>query len=264
MSDLPFRRIVVRFDQGSRPATRSLQLIAQMARSWHLELVGVFAPDPNLSRIASHPAIREFRLLDRRWSSLEHATITSQLDSVTRQYERSFTHVLQSASVRGWFASEIDEAVEDLLVVCEPDNPLDQLGCSFCDEIGIVLASGKAVMIVPRRVVRSRGPVVVISQEKDGRLSAMGDRIASMLGERLYRIEVFPADDLRSLPGRLAAMNPRMLLVSRDILDGRADKVLFLASACRVPMLIPASEADSGAQSESDRGNTPGDPDAKP
>jgi len=248
MSDLPFQRIVVRFRWGNQPFELPSRFIVELARTWRLELVGTFAPEPNLSQVAKHPAAREFRLHERKWGAVENGAIMSQLSSVTRECERRFTNALQSARVQGQFASEISEAAEDLLAVCEPDNPLDQLGQSFGDEIERVLAAGNAMLVVPRRVARNRGSIVTISKEHDRQLSAMGAKLASTLDERLYGIELKSADDFKSLPARLASLNTRFLVVSREILDNRVERLLLLARTCLAPLLIPAGEAKIGKQ----------------
>jgi hypothetical protein len=242
MTDLPFRRIVVRFRQGSRALRPPMQSIVEIARSWRLDLVGTYVPDPNLRRIAEHPASREFRLHEYKWQTVEFASMTSQLDSVCRECEQEFARVLQLANVQGRFANEVSETAEDLLVVYEPDDPMDQMASSFRQEIGDVLAAGNAMLVVPRRVARSRGSIVAISGEEDRKLIALGTELASEIGERLYSLDMPASDKLASLPMRLEPLRPRLLLASRDILEEQAGRLAFLASICHVPTLVPAVE----------------------
>jgi hypothetical protein len=237
MSAVRFRRMVMRLRQGVGPAGGSIRLVARMASAWQVELVGAFSPDPNLGLVAEHAVTREFRLHERKWASLERSAVNSELRSTARRLERGFVDALQSAHVQGRFAEQVEETEGDILVVCEPDDPLEQLSRSLREDIRAALASGKAVMVVPRRARGNHGPIVALLRSPDDPAHAMGEELAAALGERLLTIELQPDDAITAVPARLEALSPRLVILSHPVRNELADALCNLSRACPFPLL---------------------------
>jgi len=237
MSAVRFQRMVMRLRQGVGPSGGSIRLVARMASAWHVELVGAFSPDPNLGLVAGHGVTREFRLHERKWASLERSAVDSELRSMTRRLERSFVEALQSAHVQGRFAEEVDKAEGDILVVCEPDDPVEHLCRPLREDISAALASGEAVLVVPRRARSNHGPIVALLRSPEDPARSMGEELAAALGERLLTIELQPDDAVAALPARLESLSPRLVVLSRPDRDDLADALCALACACPIPLL---------------------------
>ena len=170
MSEIPFRRMILRFPQ-SVPSAAALRIVAGLANDLRLELLGQFVPDRNLMYLRQHPLAREYRLHERKWSYIEQVDYSDQLHETIRIAERSFTELLHSVEISGRFevaaglpaGVEEDIHADDIVVVCEPENPMDQLGLPFLSAVEAALGAPGAVMIVPRRAGRGRGCVAALA-----------------------------------------------------------------------------------------------------
>lgn len=249
MSALPFRRIVIHCEQG-KVAVERLRWVAGIASVCQLELVGRYVSDPNLTRILEHPVSREYRIQERCWCAIERHIIKEELGSIVEIYRRSFIQALQSVPVSSRFevgnvlGDSIDKyhvTDEELLVVCEPEDPLEQFGRPFSAMIDLALASANTVMVVPRCSLKTSGPVVIVNDgtEKAPPLDAAA-QIAQSLGERMVAITIGqgPAA-FRDLGLRLRQIGPLLVIVLRSALGGHeAEKLRYLANAGGSPVLV--------------------------
>ena len=247
MTALPFKRMVIRFHQGAGPSGERIRLAAQLASAWQVELVGAIDPDPNLGRIAQLPASREYRLHERRWNALETATVTSDLSAMSRMFERSFSEMVRSVNAKGRFVFDGGIEDSDLLLVGEPESPLEQLCQSFRDAILRALQSSRPVMVLPRRIDRGRGPVLVITREPGDPLHSLGSDLAVALGETVRTLEEPAGETAASLIERIEAMAPRLVVLPRKGLAEPGETLCIVARACRIPLLV----AGENRQSES-------------
>ena len=99
LANVEFTRIVLGLDQRALDRA-ALRFAADFAKLLQLDLVGLFAEDPSLARISEMPALREFRLLEKQWRSIEGRSLTISVDPQIGFDGKESTAVLQWGKVQ--------------------------------------------------------------------------------------------------------------------------------------------------------------------
>ena len=266
-----FKRLVL----GLQPNApdRTMQLAVELADLLHLDLLGLFLEDTNLRDLASFPFAREFRPLGGGWHSINLDRLSHDVELAARSIERMFAEAAKRLPTRSQFevirgpAAKTFASVsrsDDIVMIVEPLSPAERSTQQFSWLLEAAFQSAAAVMLVPPRIVRTRGPVVAIAASPDDPSIHAAAAIAIAAKEELVIIEAdgHDADDplIRTLTAdtglrikRVAAakialpdpatcaqafrqMQERLVVMTRGAFaDGVAS---MIAAARRVPVLV--------------------------
>jgi hypothetical protein len=247
-----FSRLIVDLGSGA-PDRATLRYVAEFAKLLKIDLLGLWARDQRLAGLAGLPVLREFRTLERRWLAVPGANLARDLERAAEFAQRALDEAGVSAGVTCHFEFAQAPAAEAItaaagatdIIVAAPARALhDRALQPFPDFLAAALATPAAVLIVPDRVVRSRGPILTIAETpEDPLLLASAAAIALAANERS---EVVTASSLALPPpiGLPDSIRERLIVMSRS-----ADASVALATAAHrsVPVLVlrPATTADT-------------------
>jgi len=280
-----YKRVVVGIDHCA-PDRETVRAAAELAGLMRLDLMGLFIADPGLLGLAGRPGAREFQVLAKRWQPLSAEGLSRDIELSALSARRAIDAAARASGVRARFETvqaAVREAIRaasqssDIVIVAEPHNPVDRAIAPFPQLVRAAVESAATVLFLPRRLVRSRGPVLAIATSAADPGIAVAAAIASAAGEGLVVIEAFerttaeagegpdPASeagvsvgrltvarsalaDIRALSSALGGVGERMIVVTRGAF-GEADGAhpADLASLCGVPVLMvePAGDSDT-------------------
>jgi hypothetical protein len=266
-----FRRLVL----GMQPSApdRVMRLAVELADLLDLELLGLFLEDDSLRGLAGIPFAREFRSLGGGWHPLDLDRLTDDLNLAARNLERMFTEAAKKLAARSRFEvvrGPVGESLAsvssltDIVMIAEPLSGAERASAQFSWLIRAAFRSAAAVMLVPPRIARTKGPIVAIAKAADDPSIAAAAAIAIAAKETLVIIEVgkYGPEDLdiaKLAPDsglavqRVAAGNvsgadaaacvhvmrdlqERLVVMSRLPLDGAVASAI--AAARQVPVLV--------------------------
>lgn len=285
MESHSFRRIVL----GLQPRARDdiIPLAVELADLLHLDLLGLFLDDTSLSSLANLPFAREFRPLGGGWHSIDIDRLAHDAELAAPSVERMFGDAAKRLATRHQFEvargpmSEIIASVSqphDIVVIVEPISPAERASQQFSWLVEAAFRSAAAVLLVPPRIVRTKGPIAAVTATPDDPSIRAAAAVALAAKEELIVIDVCePAIDdarIRALAAELglkikhvaasktllshpAAFSPayhqvqeRLLVMTRGTFADRVASAI--ASARRVPMLVV--EPTDKATAESRKG----------
>jgi hypothetical protein len=189
-----FKRMVVGMSQNMADQV-AVNAVAELAEFLQVEVLATFVTDPRLRALAQHSTVREWRILDRSWHSLDWAQITSDIDRAASAARRRFAEAVSNCNIRTKFDVVTDVDVmtssigkEDIVVIIEPSHPGEQITWQFADVLGAALESAGAVLVMPQRIARSAGPVLVIASSGQDTSIPIALQIAAALKEELIAV----------------------------------------------------------------------------
>jgi len=197
-SMLRFRKIIL----GLHPATinrEAVELAAELADLLGAALQGVFIEDESLKELAAASPIREFRLSSREWRTVDANRLAEELELAARSAKRLLEDIALERGVKSIFEVLARESVaeflrlaqpRDILVVTKADNPQERLA-SLASQLEASSESLSTTILLPKRVMRRKGPVVGLALSGDSTLRVTAS-IAHAVGERLLLF--FPAE----------------------------------------------------------------------
>ena len=190
-----FRRLVLGL-QSSAPDP-AMRLAVELAELLDLDLLGLFLEDASLRDLAGIPFAREFRLLGGGWHSLDLDRLVHDLEVTARGMERSFTQAARSLSKRSQFEvmrGPVAEAITsisntgDIVMIVEPTSAAERVSGQFSWLVKAAFRSAAAVMLVPSRIIRFKGPIVAVAMAGDDPTIAAAAAIAVAAKEKLIVI----------------------------------------------------------------------------
>ena len=276
-----FKRLVL----GLQPSApdRTMQLAVELAELLNLELLGLFLEDTSLRNLAGIPFAREFRLLGGGWQPIDLARLTRDLESAARGAERLFADAAKRLAtgyqfevMRGSTAETIASVSRtgDIVMVFEPVSAAERATQQFVWLIEAAFRSAAAVMLVPTRIGRTKGPIVAIVAASDDPSLEAAAAFAKAAKEELVVLEAYAGapDDPRirklaaetgltirrvatgrGLPSDPKALLPffqdlreRLVVMTRGVPTD--ELALTIASARAVPVLVvePAERIEGG------------------
>jgi hypothetical protein len=275
-----FKRLVLGLQPGAH--NRTMRLAVELADLLHLDLLGLFLEDTSLLHLAGIPFSREFRPLGDGWHTFDLDRLSDDFELAARSIERKFLGAAKRLPTRHQFEiargpmSKMVESVsrtDDIIMIVEPESPAERATRQFSWLLEAAFRSAAAVMLVPPRIVRTKGPVVAIATASDDTSINVAAAIACAAKEELVIIEAdgYDADDThtrrlaadtglairRVAAARLGLTDPatgalafhqigeRLIVVTRGAFADRATSAI--AAARQVPVLVvePSKTATS-------------------
>ena len=267
-----FKRLVLGLQP--RAPDHTMQLAIELAELLNLELLGVFLEDTSLHDLASIPFARELRPLGGGWHPIDIDRLSRDLDLAARTVEKTFTEAAKRLSTqwrfevaRGPMTTTIGAILQinDIVVISEPISAAEHATQQFSWLVQAAFRSAAAVLVVPSRIARVRGPVVAVATVPDDPSIAVGADIAMAAEEELVVVDLcektidetrikalaiakelavthvvgggrIAGADAASLAHVLHQLSERLVVMTRSASDGQAASII--AAERRVPVLV--------------------------
>jgi hypothetical protein len=191
-----FKRLVLGLQ--SAPPDRALRLAVELAEWLDLDVLGLFVEDTSLRRLAGLPFARELRVLGGGWQPIAADRLAHDLEVTARNLERTFAAAVKSLASRSRFEVTQDETADvlgaisggsDIVMIAEPTSAAERSSSRFLRFVDSAFRSAAAVILVPPRIVRSKGPIVALVANEDDSCIAVAAAIAQASGEELVIVE---------------------------------------------------------------------------
>ena len=202
---LRFGRIIF----GLRPGAidrGALEFSADMANLLGVALQGLFIEDEFLKELAASSRMREFHLLSREWRSIDAGRMAEDMHLAARSAEHFVQKIALERGIESLFdvlgSGSVAEFLRlthprDILVVSNPDNPQERLApLSSFESFG---RSSSTTMLLPRRIMRRKGPVIGLSSLAGDLTLRVAAAIAHAANERLLVVAPAKAPDYESI-----------------------------------------------------------------
>ena len=254
-----FRRLVVGFQQGT-PA-HSMRFAAELAGRLHLDLFGMFVEDTRLFGLGALPFAREFRTLGGGWHPIDVARLSRELEIAGKLAERLFTGAVRELQTECRFAvikgttAEAFAAVSraDIVMVPEPSAAAERATEQFTALTTAAFRSAAAVMLVPRTLARTSGPIAAIAAAPDDPCVQVARQIAAAINQEAAILDVSawttrggkPFADGAAIMRAFGPLQEGMIVMTRGAVDDRAPALI--ASMRRVPVLVVEPEESAAS-----------------
>ena len=154
----------------------------------NIELLAAFIADETLPALAEISGARELRALEQGWRAIDRAQITRDIEQAIGVARRRFVESIKSRGIKTDFnVIGGTEAIAsllragDIVAIIEPAHPGERITCQFTALLEAAFAVAGAVLLVPRRVVRTAGPIVTVASTSED----PGIRAAEQLGVQI-------------------------------------------------------------------------------
>lgn len=263
-----FRRAVLGLHQSLLDRA-AVDLAAEFARLLRLDMYGLFIEEPGITGLAGLPFAREFRPLGGEWRPLDVEQLTREIELAAQAARRLITEAAASRRIACSFEvvrARTEQALEtvseatDIIVIAEPRSAVDRIAGAFPGLAAAAFRSKASVMLLPRYVVRTQGPVIAIAASPDDPAIDAAISIAVAANEDLIVVGEFDVaaggsplpqgvEFARAPKGMLASnryisalldrYKERMIVVTRGALGPGTETLPFSLAAVRaVPVLI--------------------------
>ncbi len=256
---LGFKRMVVGLPQGLAERA-AIDAAADLAEFLQIELLATFIADSTLHALAGLSGARELRVFDQEWQAIDAAQIVRDIDRAASLARRRFSETVRTRAIKTSFdvisGVEVMAALiraDDIVAIIEPGHPGERITRQFTGLLEVAFATAGAVLVVPRRIARTAGPIVTMAAESGDPSIRTALEIAAALKERLVvatRVDTRLPTELLAEAERLGVavehidsgalpttrLRERMRVLTRSILtDGAA--ALF-SSLQGIPLLV--------------------------
>ena len=191
-----FKRLVLALQPGA-PSV-DLRIATEMARVLDLELLALVLDDLILTTVARLPFSREFRGPALGWQRMNPDQLASDIQAATQNLRRSIEGAARDLQanaqlevIKGPLTDTIRAVSRagDILLLAEPASPAERASVQFNWLTEAVLGSPVAVLLLPARLARRKGPVVAIAATEDDPSIQAATEIAAFLGEDLVILD---------------------------------------------------------------------------
>jgi hypothetical protein len=186
-----FKRMVVGLPQGLADQA-AVDAAADLAEFLQLELLATFIADSTLHTLAGLSGARELRAFDQEWQAIDVAQIARDIDRAAGLARQRFAEAVRARAIKTSFdvisgakmmASLI--RADDIVTIIEPGHPGERITRQFTGLLETAFATAGAVLVVPRRIARTAGPIVTITSKSEDPSIRTALEIAAALKERL-------------------------------------------------------------------------------
>jgi hypothetical protein len=253
-----FKRLVLGLQPGAHD--RTMRLAVELADLLHLDLLGLFFEDTSLLDLAGIPFSREFRPLGGGWHTINLEQLLHDFELAERSIERKFMGAAkrlpsgyQFEVARGSPAKTFASVSrrDDIVMIIEPQSPAERATQQFAWLLEAAFRSAGAVMLVPPRIMRTKGPVVAIATSPDDPSIHAAAAIALAAKEELIIIEADGHDVNDARVSKLAAdtgLTIRHVAAARlGLADPTACALAFRQIQERLVVLTRGAFADAAA-----------------
>ncbi len=188
---LGFKRMVIGLPQ-SLASQAAVSAAANLAEFLNMELLAALIADSSLDAIAGLSTVRELRLPDQGWQPIDWPQMTRDIDHAVNLARQRFADAVKSCTVRTSFdvvaGTQIMASLirpDDIVAIIEPNHPGERITRQFTALLDAALEAARAVLILPRRIARTAGPVMALAPAADDTSIPVALAIAAALKEDL-------------------------------------------------------------------------------
>ncbi|HXW40548.1 MAG TPA: hypothetical protein VEK75_05055 [Xanthobacteraceae bacterium] len=261
-----YKRMVIGLPQSIADQA-VVDVAAELAEFLNIELLATFVADAHLQALAGFPAARELRILERGWQAIDLEQIARDLDRAASAARRRFAEAVRSRTIKTSFdviagADAMASLIRagDIVAIIEPSHPGEQITRQFTGVVDAALAAASAVLVLPRRIARTAGPVMAVAAGPEDTSIHVALELAAALKEDLVVVtsaavapeivararalavhldEVTahgpPTDVLATAPSPFA-VKERLRVINRELLPDDAAQVFSMLHG--VPLLV--------------------------
>jgi hypothetical protein len=235
MSSPRYKRMVVGLPQGMGNLS-AVQAAVGLAEFLQIEFLAAFINDAALFELAYFPAMRELRIFDQQWQSLDVARISRELEDAATIARSRFNKSIASRTIKTAF--DVLSGVEaipafiqagDIIAIVEPSHPGESITRQFTALVDAAFETAVAILIVPRRIARTSGPIMALASGTDDASFRVALQIAAAVKERL--IVVAPA----------GALLPPEFTAEAEQRGVSIEQLAASAAGASAPTLLPTS-----------------------
>lgn len=197
----PPRRLVLELAQGPIDA-RVMRVAAEFARDFGLDVFGVYTEDEALLQLAGFPFAREISLLTHDWRPLDAGSVAEELRGHAETVRRHLREMLDRMGISGGFEVRRGDPVHCVAGVCSPADVIVVTASATVRRARLEQAwvaaerSPAAVLVLPERVVRHKGPIVAVARDQDDPCVAVAAQLADRQHARLVVLTEAPIEAL--------------------------------------------------------------------
>lgn len=185
-----------------------MRLAVDLADLLQLDLLGLFLEDTSLHDLAGMPFAREIRPLGGGWHPIDLDRLSRDVELSARSIERMFTDAAKRLATRHQFEvtrGPMTETIasisrtDDIVMIVEPLSAAERVAQQFTWLLQGAFRSAAAVMLVPPRIARTKGPVAAIAATTDDPGFRAAAAIAIAAKEDLIIVDIceVPIDEAR-------------------------------------------------------------------
>jgi len=187
---ITYSRLVFGFHQAAFN-TAIVRQTVEAAGLLDLELHGIFVRDPELMGAARLAGLREYRLLGNRVEAMDIGSLAESIEAAARRAQDLVETEAAQKKVRSRFeilTSAVGEAIHaaakasDIVVLCQPDSPLERSSEPYRQFLQAVSQSKSAVLLLPRRSRSGGGRILALARTPEDR----SIDIARQIAERVH------------------------------------------------------------------------------
>ena len=186
-----WKRMVVGLPQT--PAEQAaVDVAAHLAEFLQIELLATFIADATLHTLAELSGARELRTLGQGWHAIDAAQIERDIARAASLARERFAETVGTRAVKASFDVIADAGLiashiraDDIVAVIEPAHPGERITQQFTELLAAAFGMAGAVLVVPRRIARTAGPVVALATDAEDPSIGAALQIAAALKERL-------------------------------------------------------------------------------
>ncbi len=251
MAAATFKRVVLGLHRSVSEET-AIGAAADFAGLLRLDLLGLFAEDPNLLALAGLPFGRELRTREGGWRPIDAEQLARAMEAAARRARRAFVEKASSMQLTADFRSvkgSIAELVEsllsagDIVAVPLPISAAERATAQFSRLFEAASRSAAAVLLLPSEIARQTGAIVAVAATPADTGVQIGRIIAAAAKEEFVLVDAIAGARMRpeslSAP-LLSGMSERLVVLTRGAIDEA--RVQAIASARRVPVLVVEPE----------------------
>jgi len=188
---LGWKRMVVGLPQS--PAEQAaVDVAAHLAEFLQIELLATFIADAALQTLAELSGARELRTLGQGWHAIDTAQIERDIERAASLARERFAETVGTRAVKASFDVIADAGLiasriraDDIVAVIEPAHPGERITQQFTKLVEAAFGTAGAVLVVPRRIARTSGPIVALATGAEDLSIRAALEIAAALKERL-------------------------------------------------------------------------------
>ncbi len=196
---LAFKRMVIGLPQ-SLANQAAVNAIADLAEFLNIELLAALIADSSLHAIAGLSSVRELRIPDHGWRPIDWPQMTRDIDHAISLARQRFADAVKSCTVRTSFdvvaGTQIMASLirpDDIVAIIEPSHPGETITRQFSALLDATLEAARAVLILPRRIARTAGPIMALAITDDDPGIPVALEIAAALKENLIVVGATPS-----------------------------------------------------------------------
>ena len=273
---------------GRVPQRQSLELAVEFGRLFDAQISGLIVEDRASHLVGSIPFAREYVPGRALWQDLGLTETLAHQDMLLRRVQDIFNSIVlpeEQGSVAKRIecvvASDISSSISnaDIVAFAAPAEADEWMSLPFSAFAEAALLTGATSLLLPVRLRRRSGPVVVLASSRDARALETAAHLARQSGERLVilahgdgfdasQIAAMAADNdlardkiriveidgpgVSDIPGLLVRFDERALVIGRSSLLAIVKSRSLLQSLIRlsamrgVPVLIPGPDQPAG------------------